>query len=91
VPRVLDVVRANDAPLVLQGFSVVDEQRLAALGDAELLGLVRDGYLALIYSHLGSLGNVARLSEHLAARLAAAESAPVPKKKRGNGMAVQDA
>ena len=99
VPRVLDVVRANEAPLVLQGFSVVDEQRLAALGDTELLGLIRDGYLALIYSHLGSLSNVARLSEHLAARLSAAagvegtaatEAVPAPKKKRGNGMAVQD-
>lgn len=96
VPRVLDVVRANDAPLVLQGFSVVDEQRLTSLGDAELLGLVRDGYLALIYSHLGSLSNVARLSERLAARLeavagtdgmAAEESVPALKKKRGNGIA----
>jgi len=100
VPRVLDVKRADEAPLVLQGFSVVDEQRLATLGDAELLALVRDGYLALIYSHLGSLGNVARLSERLAARLAmpasaggteAAESVPQPKKKRGQGMAAQEA
>jgi hypothetical protein len=99
VPRVLDVVRANDAPLVLQGFSVVDEQRLASLGDADLLGLVRDGYLALIYSHMGSLSNVSRLSERLAARLApsaetddiaSAESAPAPRKKRGNGVAVRE-
>lgn len=99
VPRVLDVKRADEAPLVLQGFSVVDEQRLAALGDAELLGLVRDGSLALIYSHLGSLGNVARLSERLAARLAvqagaegtaAAESAPQARKKRVQGTAAQE-
>jgi hypothetical protein len=85
--------------LVLQGFSVVDEQRLASLGDADLLGLVRDGYLALIYSHMGSLSNVSRLSERLAARLApsaetddiaSAESAPAPRKKRGNGVAVRE-
>ena len=72
IPRVLEVVRNNEAPLVLQGFSVVDEQRLAALGDAELLALARDGYLPLIYAHLGSLGNVTRLSERLDARLTAA-------------------
>ncbi|MRR50602.1 MAG: hypothetical protein EG825_06755 [Rhodocyclaceae bacterium] len=100
VPRVLDVTRSDEAPLVLQGFSVIDEQRLVALGDAELLALVRDGYLALIYSHLGSLGNVARLSERLAARLATpasvegkavAESVPQSKKKRSQGMATQEA
>lgn len=88
IPRVLEVVRNGEPPLVLQGFSVVDEQRLAALGDAELLALARDGYLALIYAHLGSLGNVPRLSERLDARLAAtsataaaeSESAPSARK-----------
>lgn len=73
IPRVLEVVRNDEAPLVLQGFSVVDEQRLAALGDAELLALARDGYLPLIYAHLGSLGNVSRLSERLDARMTAPE------------------
>ncbi len=98
IPRVLEVVRKDEAPLVLQGFSVVDEQRLAVLGDAELLALAKDGYLALIYAHLGSLGNVARLSERLDARIAAttpggtaAASEPVSsaKKKRGNGKDIQ--
>lgn len=70
IPRVLEVVRSNEAPIVLQGFSVVDEQRLVTLGDADLLALARDGYLPLIYAHLGSLGNVARLSERLDSRLA---------------------
>lgn len=91
IPRVLDVKRADEAPLVLQGFSVIDEQRLATLGDADLLGLVRDGYLALIYSHLGSLGNVARLSERLVARLAVAGTAPQPRKKRGQSVSAQEA
>lgn len=97
IPRVLEVVRNNEAPLVLQGFSVVDEQRLAALGDAELLALARDGYLPLVYAHLASLGNVPRLSERLEARLTAAapvteaaapEAGPSSKKKRGNGKEV---
>lgn len=75
IPRVLEVVRNNESPLVLQGFSVVDEQRLGALNDAELLALARDGYLALIYAHLGSLGNVTRLSERLDALLSTAPAA----------------
>lgn len=95
VPRVLEVVRNNEAPVVLKGFSVVDEARLSALGDADLLGLAREGYLALIYAHLGSLGNVPRLSERLDARLAAVatatadDSAPPSRKKRGNGKDAQ--
>lgn len=97
IPRVLEVVRNNEPPLVLQGFSVVDEQRLADLADADLLALAKDGYLALIYAHLGSLGNVTRLSERLDARLtsvaSAAEEAAGPaqssKKKRSNGKEAQ--
>lgn len=98
IPRVLEVVRKDEAPLVLQGFSVVDEQRLVALGDTELLALARDGYLPLVYAHLASLGNVPRLSERLDARLSAAgaaaeapaaESATSSKKKRGNGKELQ--
>jgi hypothetical protein len=77
IPRVLEVVRKDEAPIILQGFSVVDEQRLVGLGDAELLALARDGYLPLVYAHLASLGNVARLSELLDARLGAAKPEPV--------------
>jgi len=95
VPRVLEVVRQGEAPIVLQGFSVVDEQRLGQLADADLLSLVKSGHLAWIYAHLMSLANVAGLSERLQARLLAAaapkeEAAPAPapapeggKKKRG--------
>jgi hypothetical protein len=72
VPRVLEIVRANQAPMVLQGFSVVDEQRLMALGDADLLALVREGQLAWIYAHLMSLGNVSALAQRLETRVAAA-------------------
>ena len=76
IPRVLEVVRNNEAPIVLQGFSVVDEQRLVALSDADLLALARDAYLPLVYAHLASLGNVTRLSERLDARIAAAKAKP---------------
>jgi hypothetical protein len=72
IPRVLQVVRKDEAPIILHGFSVVDEQRLMALEDAHLVELARSGFLAWIYAHLMSLGNVQRLSEKLDARIGAA-------------------
>jgi len=75
IPRVLEVVRKDQAPMVLQGFSVVDEGRLMALGDAQLLELARSGLLAWIYAHLMSLGNVTELASRLDARLAASPAA----------------
>jgi len=76
IPRVLEVVRPNEPPMVLQGFSVVDEQRLLGLGDAQLLELVRSGFLAWIHAHLMSLGNVSGLAERLSARIAATTANP---------------
>ena len=71
IPRVLEVVRKDQPPMVLQGFSVVDEGRLMALGDAQLVELARSGFLAWIYAHLMSLGNVTDLAARLDARVAA--------------------
>ena len=45
--------------------------RSLALADAALLELMRSGTMGWIYAHLMSLGNVARLSERLDARLGA--------------------
>ncbi len=67
VPRVLEVTRAGQSPLVLQGFSVVDEQKLQSLDDAKLLDLARTGLLAWIHAHLMSLANVAVLADRLGA------------------------
>ena len=72
VPRVLEVARAGQQPLVLQGFNVVDEARLNALDDAKLLELARSGQLAWIHAHLMSLGNVAALAARLDGVLAKA-------------------
>jgi hypothetical protein len=47
---------------VLDGFFVVDEKKLQALGDSDALGLYRNGFLSWVYSHLHSLGNVERLA-----------------------------
>jgi hypothetical protein len=76
VPRVLEVQRPNEAPMVLQGFSMVDEQKLMALPDADLLDLARTGALAWIYAHLMSLANVANLASRLDSRLVNASAAP---------------
>ena len=81
IPRVLEVVRPNEQPMVLQGFSVVDEAKLAALPDADLLDLARSGLLAWIHAHLMSLNNVPLLGERLGARLGPAaqgSAAPEP-------------
>jgi len=78
IPRVLEVVRPNEQPMVLQGFSVVDEARLMALGDAELLDLARSGLLAWIHAHLMSLGNVPALGQRLSLRMIAGAAGAPP-------------
>ena len=45
----------------MNGFSVLEEQRLMALADADLLALAKNGSLAVIYAHLLSLANVQKL------------------------------
>ena len=52
----------------LGGFSVVDERRLRALDKDTVDELFRKGWLALIYAHLLSLGNLGRLVDKLAGR-----------------------
>lgn len=66
VQKVVRVESNGAEPIVLEGFSVIDEDRLMALEDTQLLDLTRSGYLPWVYAHLMSLGNVSRLSQHLA-------------------------
>ena len=54
---------------------VVDEAKMMALPDADLLGLARQGYLAAIYSHLLSLQSFRRLEALDAAAQSAGASA----------------
>ncbi|MBN3849451.1 SapC family protein [Paraburkholderia sp. Ac-20342] len=67
VPKTIRVERDGKQE-VLNGLHVVDEDKLRGLDDAQVLDLFRDGWLAWIHAHLGSLGNVeplARLQTHL--------------------------
>jgi hypothetical protein len=60
------LVELNDGQkFALNGFLVVDEQKLQALSDEDLASLFRPGYLALIYSHLLSLSTMSGLVDRL--------------------------
>ena len=45
------------------GAKIIDEKKLSALADADFLEWRRRGWLALIYAHLISLGQITRLAE----------------------------
>jgi hypothetical protein len=86
-PKTLQIERSSEGPLVLKGFSVIDEQRLAALTDAQLGELVRIGYMGWIYSHLLSLGQVSLLSERLGVKIDATKEEGSSEKETTKGKA----
>lgn len=71
IPHTIEVTSNDGKKFTMQGFSVVDEQRLAGLTDAQLVELVRSGDLGRIHAHLLSLNNVGKLTRLLEARLIA--------------------
>ncbi|WP_229458739.1 SapC family protein [Massilia glaciei] len=56
---------------VLEGIFVVDQQKLAALDDAQVLALFRSGALVAIHAHLMSLTHVERLAQRMDQRMRA--------------------
>lgn len=56
--------------LTVDGFLVVDDERLGKLVDADVLALQRSGFLALIHAHQVSLSNMRRLAQWHLMRLA---------------------
>ena len=67
-----DAKLADGRSFSVDGFFTVDEARLNALPDAALLDLQRSGVLGLIHAHMISLGNMRRLVDWRAQRMAAA-------------------
>lgn len=67
----VDGTLPDGTPLRVEGFFGVDEQKLLALPDADLLDLVKSGAMALIHAHMLSMSNVQRLFERLSARVPA--------------------
>lgn len=61
VPKTVRIGRAGKQE-VLDGLFVVDEEKLVKLPDAELVALIREGFMPWIYAHLLSLGNLQRLA-----------------------------
>jgi hypothetical protein len=55
VPRTVNIALPQETRPALTGFSAVDEAKLAKLPDALVAEWHRNGWLALIYAHLGSL------------------------------------
>ncbi len=69
VPREITSTTPDGKPIQFGGFSVVDEAKLNALSDQELLKMVRNSYLSLIFAHLNSLSNIQGLLARLERRL----------------------
>lgn len=63
-----DATLPNGQPLVVDGFLAVDEEKMAALGDAEVLELHRGGLAAVLMTHQVSLGNMRALIERRLAK-----------------------
>ncbi len=59
--RAVSAKTADGNTVQMSGFSVVDDVKLNALNDADLLSLTRAGHLAGIYAHLISLSNIQKL------------------------------
>lgn len=61
--------------VVVDGFLTIDDAKVSALSDAEVLMLHKTGGLGLIHAHQISLGNMTRLAEWLVARRSGAAAA----------------
>ena len=75
IPRVINVALKDGSKYTLDGFSVVDETRVAKLDDREAGNLLHNGYLGWIFMHLLSINNIADLSSRLDPRLEVKKSA----------------
>lgn len=67
IPRQITIDNGVDPAHTLDGFFVVDEEKLNGLKGKALQELARSGDLGWIYAHLLSLGNIDRLSRAAAA------------------------
>ena len=70
-----DATLPDGSKLVVDGFLTVDEQKLAALPDADIVAMQRNGLMGLIHAHQISLSNMAKLVEWHVEQLTAASAA----------------
>jgi SapC len=67
-----DATLPDGQTLSVDGFLTVDDDKLRALSDADVLAFHKNGLMALVHAHQLSLGNMTRLVEWHVARLAQA-------------------
>ena len=60
----------------LTGLSAIDEKKLLQIPDDKALRLFRSGELSWIYCHLMSMGNMGKMVDRIAARIAASAELP---------------
>lgn len=71
VPKRFDAKLSDGSPLSVDGFLMLDENKLNKLGDADIAMLQRSGLLGLLHAHQISLGNMRPLIERRLARVQA--------------------
>jgi len=67
-----NVTLPDGSTLALNGFLAIDEAKLQALPEPQVIELHRNGVLGLLYAHLASLTNMQALLERKARRMAGA-------------------
>ncbi|MDT7836156.1 SapC family protein [Aquabacterium sp. OR-4] len=70
-----DATLPDGSKLAVDGFLTVDADKLAALSDADLLAMNKNGVMGLIHAHQISLGNMTRLVEWYVERFGTAAPA----------------
>jgi SapC len=70
-----DATLPDGETVSMDGFMAIDEERLKALSDAELVDMQRSGLMALIHFHLASMSNMSRLLEIYAEKRAGEKEA----------------
>lgn len=70
-----DATLPDGTKLAVDGFLTVDQDKLAALPDADILAMSKNGVMGLIHAHQISLGNMTRLVEWYVERFGTATPA----------------
>jgi hypothetical protein len=73
VPQAVNVTVKNGSQHSLNGFSIVDEERLHKIDDKDAGNLLRSGALGMIHMHLVSMRNIPDLTVKLDPRLTTAK------------------
>ncbi len=71
----LDATLADGQKIAVEGFMTVDEAKVKAMADADVLEMHRNGMMSLVHGHFLSMGHMQRLLDWRSARVQAAAAA----------------